>query len=235
MITLPLGSLIMAAVLAFALGDMNPKTLLNMHSIILVFVGTIGVLGISSPGTEIVGLFKSLWALKNPDVSRQVINQGLRQLSRKRDAVVKKPHSLIGFAQNLWAEGHDPEIFGILLQQRVDELNSTTEQAVATIRNLAKYPPALGMTGTVIGLVSLFSGLTPDRRGQLGPSLALAMTATFYGLILSNVFLMPLADRIYVQHLRKSRQNEHICQVLMLIHQGESPDVIEEELGGHAA
>jgi len=86
------------------------------------------------------------------------------------------------------------------------------------------------MTGTVIGLVALFSNLNAESRSMIGPSLALAMTATFYGLLLANALLLPLADRLHVRHLRAAELNEHIYHILMLIQKEEPLGVIEGEI-----
>ena len=98
------------------------------------------------------------------------------------------------------------------------------------MRNLSKYPPALGMTGTVIGLVAIFADLSSENRANLGPSLALAMTATFYGLLLANTLLLPLADRLQVMHSHKVRENELVFRVLLLLQQGEPKEMIVGQL-----
>jgi len=91
------------------------------------------------------------------------------------------------------------------------------------------------MTGTVVGLISLFTSLTAETKNQVGPNLALAMTATFYGLILSNVFLMPLADRLQMLHQEESRRTRFIFQILCLIQDGQPNLVIREEVYGKSA
>jgi chemotaxis protein MotA len=103
------------------------------------------------------------------------------------------------------------------------------------MRNLSKYPPSLGMIGTVIGLVTLFSNLTPENQKNVGPSLALAMTATFYGLLLANGLLMPLADRLYVRHLAQVQLDEQVYRILILIHRNEAEAMISEEVHSIAA
>ena len=233
--SLPIGSLVMLAVLAYSLMGMNFKTMLNMHSIVLVMVGTVAVLAMSTPANEIRALFKALWALTKNESGWVVLNKGLIDLSKRKDSVVGEIHPLIVYAQELWEQGLDSDMIVVLLTQKLDELNRASEQSVATMRNLAKYPPALGMTGTVIGLVSLFSHLGPDSKDKLGPSLALAMTATFYGLMLANMVLLPLADRLHVQHLSHVKKNEHVYRVLLLIEQGEPPSLIEGEVNAAVA
>src|SRR5690606_26967501 len=117
-----------------------------------------------------------------------------------KDRALRQPsvNPLINYAAELWGQGIDPELFIVLISQRRDELERGHAGAVQALRNLAKYPPALGMTGTVMGLVSLFSVLGIDDKAALGPSLALAMTATFFGLVTANCLVTPLADHLHV-------------------------------------
>lgn len=234
MISLPLGALVMTAVLIYSLAGSSLDLFVNYHAIVLVVAGTLGLLALTAPMAEIKALFRMIWSLRRPDRSLETINRSLIEIARKRDVVLFDKHPLIAYAQELWEQGVDNEIFGVMLVQKLEELNGMTDQAVHAMRNLAKYPPALGMTGTVIGLVGLFSGLTIDSRDKIGPSLALAMTATFYGLVLSNALIMPLADRLSTVHLARIKTNEHVYRALMLIHQGE-PQAIMSGSSARAA
>lgn len=234
MMSFPISFIGIACVFAYALFGASLEVMLNPHSVILVGLGTCFIFGLATPSEEIFGLFRCLKKVFTRDLSLESLNTHLLSLMKNRSQTHGTEHPLIKYAQDLWEQGLDSEMFSILLTQRLEELNHSTEQAVATLRNLAKYPPALGMTGTVIGLVALFSKLSAENQANLGPNLALAMTATFYGLILSNACLMPLADRLYVIHLSNMKKNDHIYRVLMLIHQGEAESLISEKLNAAA-
>ncbi len=58
---------------------------------------------------------------------------------------------------------------------------------------IADAAPALGMIGTVAGMIGMASDL--GNPAQAGPSLALALTSTLYGLVLSACIAAPLAER----------------------------------------
>jgi chemotaxis protein MotA len=227
MFSMPLGSLIVAGVLVYLLNGrgIDPHILLNVHAIALVAAGTFGIFFLSAPTRDIVGLFRNIFSLMKPNESIVAIQETLVAIGKGKSTGNKRPsqlHPLIGYALGLWSQGTEKEMFKLLLAQRAEEMNRTSEQTVMMIRNLAKYPPALGMTGTVVGLVSLFSHLTPEGKANIGPSLAVAMTATFYGLILANILIMPLADRLQVAHLSKVKLNEQVLQILALIHEGQT-------------
>lgn len=60
--------------------------------------------------------------------------------------------------------------------------------------SIADAAPALGMAGTIIGLVGMFSAM--DDPAKLGPSMALALLTTFYGVVIANIIAAPVAARL---------------------------------------
>ena len=63
--------------------------------------------------------------------------------------------------------------------------------------------------GTTMGLISMLGHL--DQPDEIGHSLAIAMTATLYGLIASNVLFTPIADKLTRLH-----ENEMLVKELMI-------------------
>jgi chemotaxis protein MotA len=82
------------------------------------------------------------------------------------------------------------ESFGRELESRRME----AEQAPAILRRAAEYAPAMGLIGTLIGLVSMLDGLSDTA--SLGPAMGLALLTTLYGAALANLVLSPLAARL---------------------------------------
>lgn len=60
--------------------------------------------------------------------------------------------------------------------------------------SIADAAPALGMAGTIIGLVGMFAAM--DDPASLGPSMALALLTTFYGVVIANILAAPVAARL---------------------------------------
>ena len=90
------------------------------------------------------------------------------------------------------------------------------------------------MAGTVMGMIALFSSLD-QQSDSIGADLALAMTATFFGLILANAFVAPLADRLQVQQVRDQRLYQAIYELLLLINAGEPVSLVHDEVQSRAA
>jgi chemotaxis protein MotA len=89
--------------------------------------------------------------------------------------------------------------------ERTEQFEIWTAQALAdraqrhaSARNVwlsvADAAPALGMAGTIIGLVGMFAGM--DDPAALGPSMGLALLTTFYGVVIANIVAAPVAARL---------------------------------------
>lgn len=221
MITLPVGFIAFICILLYSLADANAATFMNAHAIVLVMVGTVAVFLMSSPRSEVLAVLRSFAGLFKGKHNLDELRAHLMEISKNRGDAKVGRHELIDSAMKLWEQGVEPSLFEMLLRQKLEEVNRRGETSVAILRNLAKYPPALGMTGTVVGLVSVFSNLSVEARENVGPALALALTATFYGLIAANVFIMPVADRLLVAHLFEVKVNEDTLSLLLLINRGE--------------
>ena len=78
-----------------------------------------------------------------------------------------------------------------------DELAARSERHQGVIRAwsaIADAAPALGMAGTIIGLIRMFAAM--DDPGAIGPAMALALLTTLYGLVLANMVAGPIAARL---------------------------------------
>lgn len=227
------GLIAIIAVLAGSI-EGSLKSYMQLHSLVIVFGGTAAILVFSTPGPVLKSLWKSLKEISKKESTVFEYSQVLASLSTNRSQTTKSHHPLISYGQDLWAQGIDPDLFIVLLSQKRKELESKKMDAVHALKNLAKYPPTLGMTGTVIGMISLFSSLD-NNKGNVGSALSIAMTATFFGLILANVLIAPVADRLYVNQVNQQRVLQNIYEILLLINQGEPTTLIKEELHDRSA
>ena len=66
--------------------------------------------------------------------------------------------------------------------------------AVEVWNGAAEVAPAMGMIGTLIGLVAMFTRMTDTSA--IGAAMAIALLATLYGAILANLVAAPIATRL---------------------------------------
>jgi chemotaxis protein MotA len=227
------GFIAIFAVLFFSV-DGNWTSYFQMHSVIIVIGGTAAVLVFSTPGDVLRSLGSHILGLMKQEDRTATYRDALLSLADSRQSPLPKSHKLVEYAQELWSQGIDPDLFIVLLSQKRKEIDARSADVVHAIKSLAKYPPTLGMTGTVIGMIKLFSTLD-SNKSSVGSALSTAMTATFLGLVLANIFIAPIADRLHIRHVAHQRVLDNCYEILLLINQGEPSALIREELNERSA
>lgn len=106
--------------------------------------------------------------------------------------------------------GFEKEKIESILSDRYLTYKKSGSLISAWIKRCAKYPPAFGLGGTVLGLIHLMNGLAQGSNPkETGVRMAVALVATFYGLILSNVILNPLSEAI----IEKIKSDEDLVEM----------------------
>jgi chemotaxis protein MotA len=85
-----------------------------------------------------------------------------------------------------------------ILDERIYQYLERKTKVSTAFRSLAKYPPAFGLVGTVLGLVSLMRSLSAGSGSEeIGIRMSIALVATLYGLVTANLMLNPAGERIH--------------------------------------
>jgi len=91
--------------------------------------------------------------------------------------------------------------------------------------------PAMGMIGTLIGLVQMLSNM--DDPKSIGPAMAVALLTTLYGAILATMVFLPLADKLNLRMTEEARMQGLLIDAMGAIQQGTNPRIIEQMLGSY--
>lgn len=229
MIMAILGLLAMGFVLAMSLHGQDLAVYLNPHSLWIVLAGTAAVFMLSNPWR----VYSELWrALKQSMGAGKLDNplELFQELAATRTARSQQSDPLVQYAVEMWERGISGNDFAKLLRQKRADLEGQGAMAVKALKSLSKYPPALGMAGTVIAMVELFAGLGQGGGASIGPALSLAMTATFLGLMLSHAVIMPIADRLADASLRKRIDLKKKYEILMMVHEQSPVRLVMDEV-----
>ena len=81
-----------------------------------------------------------------------------------------------------------------LMERELNSLMDRHNAGQKFLRAMAIQFPVFGMVGTLIGLIQILMHI--DDPSTIGPALATALMTTFYGLILANLLLIPLATKL---------------------------------------
>lgn len=84
--------------------------------------------------------------------------------------------------------------FEMWAEQTLDDRRARHEKVHRFWMSIADTSPALGMAGTIIGLIGMFAAM--DDPAKIGPAMALALLTTLYGVVIANFVAVPVATRL---------------------------------------
>jgi len=93
------------------------------------------------------------------------------------------------------------------------------------LRKAAEFAPAMGLIGTLIGLVQMLGNL--DDPSTIGPAMAVALLTTFYGAVLANMVFSPMASKLERNSAEESMVNTIYMMGAASIGRQENPRRLE--------
>ena len=102
------------------------------------------------------------------------------------------------------------------------------EKNVGVAQSWVDIAPAMGMIGTLIGLVGMLQNMSDPKA--IGPAMAVALLTTMYGAIIANVLAKPVSEKLAAYSQSEQLNNELIMQALDEILKGTNPRVISDVL-----
>jgi len=131
-------------------------------------------------------------------------------------------------ALQLAVDGHEVTAIEAILNTEIEQLKERHRMGADIFSALAGYAPALGMIGTLIGLVLMLQKMNdPDT---IGPSMAIALITTFYGAILANLVFNPLAGKLRMRSTEEVLYKELAMEGVLSISLGDNPRIVEQKL-----
>lgn len=128
----------------------------------------------------------------------------------------------------------DDHQFIKMLKDRVRNMHKFLMIDINRFKNIGKYPPAFGMMGTTIGMVVLLDSLGgKDAMSRMGPAMATCLITTLYGVIMANIFVVPISENIDDCAQEINLKNKIIVEGLHLVLLKTPPAIIAEELNSH--
>ncbi|HEX8447359.1 MAG TPA: MotA/TolQ/ExbB proton channel family protein [Sphingomonas sp.] len=172
-------------------------------AIAIVFGGAFGVAVLRSTRADIAAAFGALRQLLRADPAADALAARLaigriEAIAELRTIAcadrVKTTGLFLRRAAVHLADAKTATGFALWAEDEMAGMRARHERAAGVWRAIADAAPAMGMVGTVVALVRMFSVM--DDVASLGPAMAIAMLTTLYGLILGNAIAGPIAARL---------------------------------------
>lgn len=212
----------------------------DMPSAVMVIGGSLAVTIVSYRPSDLKGLVKVMlrsmfFRLPTPqqEIERIITyanlarKQGLLALEAKLQEVDDKFFAkgiqlvIDGFAADTVRDIMDLE--HSFQQQR----HAQGKKMLDTIGTMA---PAFGMIGTLVGLVQMLANMS--NPSSIGAGMAVALLTTFYGAVIANVFMTPMANKLDLRAKEEALLRSLMIEGIVAIQSGEKPQLIKEKLKG---
>ena len=180
---------------------------INAPSAMIVIGGTIGATLISYPLAEMLGVFKVVMKVflhRSQSVNAIIENMvEFGKLARK-EGILSFESKLKDIEDPFFAKGVSLAIDGMestaikdVLSTEIAYVEERHSLGAEIFTTMAAYAPALGMMGTIIGLVQMLMQMSDPS--SIGAPMAVALLTTFYGTVIANLLCIPMALKLKIR------------------------------------
>ena len=211
---------------------------INAPSVMIVCGGTIGATLINYPISDVLGVIK---VAKNAFFSEKIktkkIMEMLIEMSKvsRREGIlglektlkdIKDPFFVKGMT--LMIDGIEPAKLSELLDTEVEYIEERHRLGAEIFMTMGNFAPAMGMVGTLIGLVKMLMQM--DDPSSIGPSMAVALITTFYGVILANLVFLPISGKLKTRSAKELAMKQLVMSGILSVQSGDNPRMLEQRL-----
>ncbi|MFV3128968.1 motility protein A [Niveispirillum sp. KHB5.9] len=221
----------------YASGD--ARFFYNEEGLLIVGGGVVCVALLAFRGDEIKAALSAIASVfrASPGLEREVVDLldvskllYSKQIAPADDRVRRVSSPFLKLGLQMVVDGASLDDIMHVMNWRIQKQAEAEQAQSRFFRVLAAFAPAFGLLGTLAGMVGMLKQLGAGDIGLIGSSMAIAMLATLYGLVLANLVFKPMAIKL------EQRTTEHVAQLnillegVVLIQLNRSPSAIQETL-----
>ena len=208
---------------------------LDAPSVLIVVMGTFMITSVSYTIPEMIkaqGLYMKTLFFSAPNLSEEV--KFILSLAQKTRAngllsiqgeVESIDNDFFKKALTLAIDGSNPEFIESMMKSDSFSMEDRHRKGIDILKRSAEVAPAMGLIGTLIGLVQMLGNLSDPS--SIGPSMAVALLTTMYGAVLANMVFAPLAAKLERNSkIEMDARKVYLVSVLSMVKQ-ENPRQLE--------
>ena len=217
----------------------SPAVFINPASLLIVVGGTMFVVLAKFSVSQFLGAFKAAaraFKFKLPETQASIEELvDIANVARKEGVLglegreISSPFLSQGI--QMLVDGQDSKTIKELLnKERLMTLDHNRSGA-KVFTAMADVAPAMGMIGTLIGLVQMLSNMEDPK--SIDPAMAVALLTTLYGAMIATMFATPIADKLSLRMTEEARMQSLYIDALVAIQEGTNPRIIEQMLSSY--
>lgn len=216
---------------------------IDIPSVLIVVGGSIGALMISFKPSQMKVFTKVFMkAIKPGEEDPAALIKKLVEFATKarKDGILAlegdvntEENEFLKKGLSMAIDGSEPDTIRELLEIELEQTSTRHKIHGSIFNQWAGLAGAMGMVGTLIGLVAMLLNMADPSA--IGPSMAVALLTTMYGAIIGNVFGTPIYNILAIRNDEESMIREMIISGIMSIQSGDAPRVLEAKLLAYLA
>jgi chemotaxis protein MotA len=229
---------IASLVIGYAWDGGHVSALLVPSAALIVFGGTFGATAIGFPASVLKEIPQALKIAfkqqkRNPitvieevvDMATIARREGVLALEQRAQ---EHPNSFLRDGLLMVVDGTDPELTRQILELEMDAVEHKNEIFAKMFEAAGGFAPTMGIIGTVMGLIHVLSNLSDPSA--LGPAIAVAFSATLYGVMSANLIYLPISNKIKFRTKETISEMELMLEGILALQAGENPQLIKKKL-----
>ena len=213
---------------------------LNPAGLMIVIGGTIAATLVSIPLSEFGRIMHAFSVVlrKDPPNHEQYINFVVNLCKKAKQEgtlalekdITKIKNLFLKDAVEMLVDGYKVTEIQEILGERISNKIDNEKAEIDLLNQMSKFAPAFGLVGTLIGLIALLANLDTGAMGSIGPSMAVALSTTFYGVIFSNLFFKPMAIKMEKRMREEVKLMHMVHESIVMIAQEWHPAKVQDYL-----
>ena len=210
----------------------------NIPALMIVVGGTLGATMINYPLRDVFGVFKvvkkALFA-RNISVTELIKRFVVYAQKSRKEGILALENEIkevndefLKKGVQLAIDGLEPKEISDILETEVEFVRTRHQLGAEIFSTMGTFSPALGMIGTLIGLVQMLQ--TMDDPSRIGPAMAVALLTTFYGSIMANIVCLPISGKLKTRSKEEVLTKEMAIQGIVSLSNGDNPRILEQKL-----
>jgi len=211
---------------------------INYPSLMIVIGGTMGATLIHYPLAEVLsvlGVAKTAFAHRSRrpgdiipvmvEFARTARREGILSFEREL-FLVDDPFLARGL--QMAVDGMEAAAIEDVLTTEIQTLEERHRLGAEIFHTMGTFAPAMGMMGTIIGLIQMLSQM--QDPAALGAPMAVALLTTFYGTVLAYLFFLPIAGKLRIRSREEMTSKQMALEGILAIQAGDNSRVVEQKL-----
>lgn len=220
-------------------GVMGFAAFVSAEAFLMVIGGTFAALLINYPLKQVIAVVKVLkkvFSAQDIEDTSKILTTFVALSTKARqkgflaleEDIKKIDNDFLRRGVQLVIDGSDQEFIRTMLETELGFIKERHKIGQEIFNSLGTYSPALGIIGTVLGMILMLRSI--ENPSEVPKRMALALAAAFYGLGSGYLLFLPIAGKLRRRSEEELFVKEIIIRGVLLLQAGASPMVVESNL-----